>query len=124
MALALLSVSLIILLLYFLYRRYIPVFGLTNLGKKRPIKASNGAILLDVRAYNISCNNRPDMVMCLPLAYFNRYYKEIPNEPVILVASNGMEKNLASRFLKNKGYNVIGYYLVNKTENQRLCCDF
>lgn len=89
-----------------LYRRYFPVGNAT-------FKQSEHDVLLDVRDYHIVYKDVISGAITLPYGYLKRYYREIPQKNVIVIAENKLEKNLAIRFLKQKGYHVKGYILKN-----------
>ncbi|SHF86630.1 hypothetical protein [Ornithinibacillus halophilus] len=116
-------IVLCIALLSFLYKRHMPVFGVKNI-KSNDFISIDDKVILDIRAYNTSCNGTFEVAHCLPISYLNRYYKEIPNKPILLVASDHVEKNLAARFLKSRGYSVIGYYIASEDEQGIFCYNF
>lgn len=93
------------------YRRFMPLHGM----EKRCLEhVDAGAVtILDIRPYNISNEEVPG-AMNLPYAYLMRNYKEIPDQPIHLVASDALEKNLGARFLQRKGFEVVSYSLVEK----------
>ncbi|NBJ69428.1 sulfurtransferase [Roseburia sp. 1XD42-34] len=107
-----LLIGIVAIVLSVLYKRYIPVRGVRSIEKDKLIAHSNHAVLVDLRDYNTSYKDKFEQALCLPLAYLNRHYQDIPNCSVILVASNNVEKNIASRFLRNKGFSVKGYYFM------------
>ncbi|RFA35966.1 hypothetical protein CAI16_05890 [Virgibacillus dokdonensis] len=111
---ALLYMSIVVLILYFSYQRYIPVRGVSSLDEEELFVKDDQTVLVDLRDYNKSYKDALDRALCLPLAYLNRHYQDIPSNSVILVASNNVEKNIAARFLCNKGYAVKGYYVRNE----------
>ncbi|WP_349408539.1 rhodanese-like domain-containing protein [Pseudalkalibacillus sp. SCS-8] len=100
-------ISSLSMLTLFILKRYVPVW-------KVPFKNDwlaencNSTVILDVRDYNESCNNHIQGAIELPVAYLKRYYKEIPKENILLVASDNREKNVSIRFLRKKGFNIVG----------------
>ncbi|MFU0788873.1 hypothetical protein [Virgibacillus proomii] len=112
---SLMIAGLAIFTLYIIYKRYIPVRGVNNMERDKLVKLDDGTVLLDLRDYNISHKDKLDQAMPLPLAYLNRHYQDIPACSVILVTSNHVDKNIAARFLINKGFYVKGYYFINNS---------
>ncbi|MDQ0270442.1 hypothetical protein [Cytobacillus purgationiresistens] len=82
--------------------------------RNRPIKGVEAADsfdqhpadvkILDVRDYNQSYQSPILDSINIPVAYLNRYYH----------ASSQIEENMSIRFLRKKGFSVIGYPLTNK----------
>ncbi|GAB2534016.1 rhodanese-like domain-containing protein [Gracilibacillus alcaliphilus] len=107
----LISAYLLFLLFRLMYTRYVPVKGVPCLDKES-MEPHRHAIL-DIRDYQEANNDRIEGALMLPLAYLGRYYKEIPCKSVHVIASNRLEKNLAIRLLKNKGYQITGYTLTS-----------
>ncbi|WP_249260755.1 sulfurtransferase [Virgibacillus pantothenticus] len=108
----LLVIGIVAFILYVVYKRYIPVRGVRSIEKDKLIAHSDHTVLVDLRDYNTSYKDKLDQALCLPLAYLNRHYQDIPGCSVILVASSKVEKNMATRFLRNKGFSVKGYYFI------------
>jgi rhodanese-related sulfurtransferase len=101
----------ILVILYSLYKRYFPVIGiryftLTDL-KLGQIK------IVDVRDFNESYKNPIQGATNIPVAYLKRNLNEISDSKIHVVGSNKIDKNVAIRFLKQKGFNVKGYTIIN-----------
>lgn len=96
------------------YRRFMPLRGM----KKECLEDvdSNLLTILDIRPYNISNEEVPG-AMNLPFSYLMRSHKEIPDQPIHLIASDAIEKNLGARFLQKKGFNVVSYSLTGQNSN-------
>jgi rhodanese-related sulfurtransferase len=99
-----------LLLLYSLYKRYVPIchvksFSFDELKTMDPKEA----VFLDVRDYT-ETPIIPDAIR-LPLAYFKRNRHILPNKPIVVIASNALEKNVAIRLLKRYRFHVEGYYI-------------
>ena len=100
-----------IVLLVMLYKRYIPVQGV----KYYPFEELDLSKLkiLDVRDYNESYKNPIAGSLNIPLGYLKRNSNEIPHGDLHLVVSSLLEKNVGARVLRQKGFQVVGYSLVN-----------
>ncbi|SFL41492.1 hypothetical protein SAMN04487943_101435 [Gracilibacillus orientalis] len=99
----------IVFLSHLLYTRYVPVKGIpcVEFDKNR----NREKLTLDIRDYQEADNDKVEEALVIPIPYLRRYYHEIPSRFVHIVASNHVEKNLAIRFLKNKGFEITGYTL-------------
>ncbi len=94
---------------YVLYKRYVPIKGVPCVEFNK--ENNRGKITLDIRDYQEVAKDEITDAIVIPVPYLRRYYTEIPSGSIYVVASTHLEKNLAIRFLKNKGFNVIGYTL-------------
>jgi rhodanese-related sulfurtransferase len=104
-----LSLALIVILVI-LYRRYFPVRGLKSY-QLEGLDLSKLKIL-DVREYNESYKNPIEGSLNIPLSYLKRNVDEIPDKDLHLIVTSLLEKNVAARVLKQKGYRVAGYSFV------------
>lgn len=101
----------IMTVLFILYKRYFPVPGVhCHHLKELDLDKIN---IIDVRDYNESYKNPIDGAMNIPIAYLKRNYHEIPNRDLHLVGSSLIERNMGVRFLRQKGFRVIGYTIMN-----------
>src|SRR5690606_2023414 len=94
-----------VLLCYELYRRYFPIKGITcknRIGEK-------DIVILDLRDYNEKGTLKKNGAMQIPYDYLRRYYSEIRNQPLHVIASNRLDLNLGVRFLLRKGYHVSSF---------------
>ncbi|CDQ40442.1 MULTISPECIES: hypothetical protein [Virgibacillus] len=98
------------LFIFFLYRRYIPVFGIQKINL-HPLSNSVSYTIVDTRDYQISSQDKIDDACCLPIPYLHRHYNDLPNCNLIIVAKDHVDKNLSSRILRKKGKHIIGYHL-------------
>ncbi|WP_226582769.1 rhodanese-like domain-containing protein [Halobacillus litoralis] len=102
------------IVLFFFYRSFpvphVKCMDLTN-GEVQQHMA-----VVDTRDYQLSCQDGYDRAYCLPLSYLKRYVYEIPDQPIVLICSDSTERNLAARFLRRKGYEVVGYTLTEGSE--------
>ena len=96
------------------YRRFMPLRGM----KKECLEDvdSKSLTILDIRPYNISHGEVPE-AMNLPFSYLMRSHKDIPDQPIHLLASDAIEKNLGARFLQKKGFKVVSYSLTGQNSN-------
>ncbi|CAG9610338.1 hypothetical protein NEOCIP111885_04112 [Pseudoneobacillus rhizosphaerae] len=108
-------------------RRYFPVIGLKCM-KWGEIDIKNITVM-DVRDYNDSYKVPIQGAVNIPIAYLNRFYAEIPNRVLYIVASNSVEKNMGVRILRKKGFRIIGcsilsheYKLLNNKRNTLSNC--
>lgn len=95
--------------------RYFPVKDLQG----ADLKNTNFDVvdIIDLRDYNESYKNPIEEAINIPTAYLKRYYNEIPNHFLHVIASDSLEKNVGIRFLRQKGYNVVGYTILAKNLN-------
>ena len=95
---------------YFLYKRYFPVPGARFIAlndlKLDKIK------IIDVRDFNESYKNPITGAANIPIAYLKRNLKDIPNDLLHVVGSSDIEINIGIRFLKQKGFRVNGYTIL------------
>lgn len=108
---------------YGAYKRFVPALGV----KQERLNHLDGDsyALLDVRAYNVSDKKPAPEAFNLPISYFTRGYGEIPKKPIHLIAENKLEKNLAVRLLRRKGFSVASYSLMGEKSPDKLntaCC--
>lgn len=103
-------VCMIFILIYF-YNRYFPIFRIQNIHWKDI--DTNNTELVDVRDYQNSFNDPVKGAVNIPIAYLKRNYREINNGNVLVIAANVIEKNIGIRFLKQKGYRVVGYSILD-----------
>ncbi|WP_226038234.1 sulfurtransferase [Aquibacillus saliphilus] len=99
-----------IIALYVIYLRYVPIKGIPCIDINSN-KLDQMILKLDIRDYNSSAKQEIIGSHSLPIAYFKRYYHEIPAKEVHVIASDRIEKNLGIRYLRNKGFRVSGYTL-------------
>ncbi|KIY21567.1 MULTISPECIES: hypothetical protein [Mesobacillus] len=101
----------VLLLLTLIFNRYVPVRNLQVVNGDE-----HGAIFVDLRDYQDSAKNPVNGAINIPCGYLKRYIKEIPNEQIILIASNEIEKNFGARLLKKYGYDVKGYTITGPSQ--------
>ncbi|UOQ46754.1 hypothetical protein MUN88_11645 [Gracilibacillus caseinilyticus] len=92
-----------------IYTRYVPISGVPCVEPKK--QQNDQTITIDIRDYQEADNDKFADALVIPIAYLKRYYHEIPSRSIYIVASSHLEKNLAIRFLKNKGFHIVGYTL-------------
>lgn len=102
-------------LLLSMYKRYIPVSGVPRLAMANEFKQEH-VTYLDVRDYNIADQYPVKGVFQLPYAYLKRHYGEINNKAIVVVASDQLLLNLSVRFLRRKGFDIVGCYLTEGEE--------
>lgn len=106
---------LLIPIIYTCYYRYVPVRGVKCIQYH---KLDCVKVKVDLRDYNDSAKETIDQAIALPVAYIKRFHHELPKEPLNVIASNVVERNIGIRLLKRYGYEVAGYLLIDK----RCCC--
>lgn len=97
-------------LLFGIYQRYVPVYGvkLLDIEKETPREHVQ---LLDVRDYHLAAKYPVQGVFHLPYAYLKRHYGEIGSREIVLVVSDRLLLNLSVRFLRRKGFHIVGCYI-------------
>lgn len=90
--------------------RYIPVRGVKC---KDESTIPETVIHLDVRDYNVAAKDSIPNTVNIPVVYLNRYFQEIESKKVFVYAEDNLEKNVSIRFLRKKGFDVVGYKLTN-----------
>jgi len=89
---------LLLAILFSAYRRYYPVKGIQCM---RAFEAKElGRTVVDIRHYH-EVHDSGGLV--IPYAYLKRFYSEIPQGSVHLIAGDRVESNLGVRFLRKKG---------------------
>ncbi|MCM3664333.1 sulfurtransferase [Mesobacillus subterraneus] len=102
-------ISLFLVTLYF--NRYVPVRNVPA------VKGNdNDAVFVDLRDYQDSAKNPVNGAINIPCGYLKRYIKEIPNQEIVIIASDEVEKNFGARLLKKYGYNVKGYTITGPSQ--------
>ena len=104
-------IVLILVIIFILYRRYFPVLGVHrfNLGDLELDEIR----VLDVRDYNESYKEPMKGSLNIPIAYLKRNVSEIPKSDLFVVVSSSIEKNIGIRYLRKKGFRVIGYTIID-----------
>ena len=102
-------------ILIFAYKRYSPVYGVSLV---QNIINNEDVVLIDLRDYQTTDKKPITGSIDIPYAYLKRYNKEIPKKPLIIVASDTIEKNLAIRFLLKRRFKILGYWIVNEKRGE------
>lgn len=100
-----------LLVFYFVYTRYFPVYGVPCIEVTQ--NKLNDVNAVDIRDYVTSDRSELKGTVVMPVAYLKRHYHELPKQDIHVIASDRVEKNLGVRFLHQKGYRVIGYTLTD-----------
>lgn len=82
-------------------------------------------VLLDVRDYNISYKTPIEEAYNIPSAYLKRYYSELPAKDLVLATNLPKSIQADVRFLKRKGFHVVGILDESKKAKQEelaTCC--
>lgn len=104
--------SLFILLMLY---RYVPAAHMKKMDVSDSTIEKGDMVAVDTRDYQTSSQDTYEWSYCLPLAYLERHHHDLPTDrSVVLICSDEVEKNLAARLLRRKGYNVIGYTIPSK----------
>lgn len=103
-------ISVLICLIFgMIFIRYLPIWHVKCIDS---IKLNKGSIqIIDVRDYNESYKSPVPNALNIPIAYLRRSYNEIEAIEIYIVASNNLEKNISIRFLRKKGFKIVGYAL-------------
>ncbi|UYY96822.1 sulfurtransferase [Peribacillus frigoritolerans] len=88
--------------------------------KKNKLKDST-IIVLDIRDYNETSKYPEDYTLNIPFAYLKRFYMEIPQGKIHVIAEDKLELNLGLRFLIKKGFSINSFELTKYpcTVNQK-----
>jgi rhodanese-related sulfurtransferase len=116
-----LSICVIVIALI-LYKRYVPVRGVRN-NSWEDLDLKKVAVI-DLRDYNESYKTPIKGAKNIPIAYLNRFYNEIPKRELYVIGSSSLEKNIGIRFLRQKGFKVIGFTIIESDHfwfNENLC---
>ncbi|MCL6573725.1 MAG: sulfurtransferase [Bacillus sp. (in: Bacteria)] len=105
-----------ILVCIFLYNRYFPVVGISAL---QSIDIHSDSVLLDLRDYQTTAKEQIPDAINIPYAYLNRYYLEIPNKKLLIIATDSIEKNLAIRFLKKRKFVILGFIICDRKRSDK-----
>lgn len=107
----LLNILLIVLIIWFVYRRFAPTKGLRNLGAKdfeNGMAESPSRILLDVREPQEYKRGYIPGAKNIPLSQLHGRLEEIPKEKdVFLYCQSGMRSKNAARVLLKNGYSNL-----------------
>lgn len=105
-----LSILLVVLILSIGYKRYYPIKGVPCINKKK-LKAQD-IVVLDIRNYNETTDDFSIHIINIPYAYLKRFYLEIPQGKIHVIAVDRLELNLGLRFLIKKGFIINSYELM------------
>lgn len=111
------TASIIVIMLTFLYR-FVPAAHMKKMDVSH-VKMEDDMVTVDTRDYQTSSQDRFEQAYCLPLAYLERHHHDLPKRAVVLVSSDEVEKNMAARLLRRKGFQVTGYCLPSEEEECR-----
>ncbi|TMW70118.1 rhodanese-like domain-containing protein [Alteribacter natronophilus] len=98
----------------FIYRRYMPLLGVSCLSMETLAEKDDG-VVLDIRDYQTVHSAPVKGSVNIPMAYLSRQYRDAGNGRVYLVASGVVDVHLAARFLKKKGIDVQGFSVKNSS---------
>ncbi|MBH0229165.1 hypothetical protein [Halobacillus yeomjeoni] len=85
-------------------------------------EVTENEVLLDARDYQTSHRDQIDQAHCIPFSYLNRHHTDLPDKKVVLVVEDLVEKNLCTRLLRKKGYEVDGYVMPEKEAQLSVAC--
>ncbi|MDC3412693.1 sulfurtransferase [Aquibacillus sp. 3ASR75-11] len=103
--------GLLVAFLYLLYQRYFPVYRVKCVDIERET-IHDDITLLDIRDFNVADRMPVSNAINLPQAHLNRYYKKIKSQEVIVIVPDLLSLNFSVRYLRKKGFKVIGYYMI------------
>lgn len=112
------AILIIGIVLSVLYKRYCPVSGVQRTDWSQLNREKRN--IIDLRDYNVSSHSPVYGAQNIPVAYLNRNLNEIPKDNLYIVASGSLEKNVGIRFLRQKGFQVVGYTIAG--ENHLKSC--
>ncbi|HZG60127.1 MAG TPA: sulfurtransferase [Anoxybacillus sp.] len=103
---------LLLVLVYHLYIRYVPVCCIPTLTLQQLRNMNDEKVaIVDLRDYNDSSPLLVKNTIRVPLAYLKRNYQQLHYEEVIIIASDCITKNMGIRTLKRYGFKVRGAYI-------------
>jgi rhodanese-related sulfurtransferase len=105
-----LSIPLLMILISIMYKRHYPIYQIPCLPTTE--LQDRNIVVLDIRDYNEVSSKPIPHSLNIPYAYLKRYYTEIPNQSIHVIASDRLERNLGLRFLIHKGFHVKSYSLM------------
>ncbi|MGN9863446.1 sulfurtransferase [Bacillus swezeyi] len=112
-----LLIPLLLVIIFYAYRRYDPVKGIPCINRDE--LESLDRTILDIRHYHDTSNYSDAAILHIPYAYLKRFYLDIPQDKIHIIARDRVELNLGVRFLKRKGIHVHSYELAKcKCTNQ------
>ncbi|WML60496.1 sulfurtransferase [Neobacillus sp. PS2-9] len=103
------------LIILSIYQRYVPVIGISSV---QNFTDHGELLLLDLRDYQTSSKKVIPNSINIPYAYLKRYYKEIPNKKLLIIASDSIEKNLAIRFLRKRQFSIHGFMILDEKRSE------
>ncbi|MFB1051142.1 hypothetical protein [Paraliobacillus sp. JSM ZJ581] len=103
---------LLVAITYMIYVRYYPIKGIPCI-EMNQLSDVTKKVKLDIRDYNTSSKNAVTDSVSMPVAYLKRHYSQIPSKQIYLIASDKIERNLATRMLKQKGFQIMGYTITS-----------
>jgi hypothetical protein len=96
---------------FIFYNRYFPVSG-AHFTNVKDLNLDEMKVI-DLRDFNDSYKNPINGAVNIPLAYLKRNFNEIPSRDIHLIVSNPLEKNFGIRYLRKKGFRVVGYTIIS-----------
>lgn len=113
------SITILLSIIFvFIYGRYVPVWGVSCIDSLN--SDVDSLKIVDVRDYNVSYKDPIQGSVNIPVAYLKRNFHELSHSKIIVVASNHLEKNISIRFLRNRGFKIMGYTLTDCTCTQEI----
>lgn len=97
---------------YLLYKEFFPVDA--NCINISDVDRDEETMIIDLRDYNISAKYPIKEAFVLPFAYLKRYHHQFQGKKLYIIAPNYVVRNKSIRFLKGKGYQVLGYCIIRE----------
>ncbi|MBY6087282.1 sulfurtransferase [Priestia flexa] len=113
-----LTIGMLLVVLAIGYRRYYPVKGVRCVHNHENKRSE--LLILDIRHYNERREEKSGDELNIPYAYLKRFYNEIPNQTIHIIAEDQLELRLGVRFLRKKGYTIDSYQLTTCCCKQEL----
>lgn len=99
---------------YLLYKNFFPVFE--NCINPYNLESNEETMIVDLRAFQSSAKYPIKGAIVIPFAYLKRYHEELKGKKLYVVAPGLVDKNLSIRFLKSKGYEILGYSIIKESQ--------
>jgi hypothetical protein len=104
---------------YLLYKNFFPT--VVKCISPDLIESNEETLIVDLRDYHIAAKFPIKEAFVLPFAYLKRYHKQLKGKKLYVVAPDTVVRNLSIRFLKGKGYEVLGYCIVECQDKMKRC---
>jgi len=85
------------------------------------VELNEETIIVDLRDYHLAAKAPIEGAFVLPFAYLKRYHNQFKGKKLYIVSPDTVIRNLSIRFLKGKGYLVLGYCILDCNDKLKQC---